>query len=132
MKLSDRSTRNLNGVHPDLVRIVMRAAEDTDLDFIVTEGVRTNARQAELFAAGATRTMKSRHVPQSNACGVGCAVDLAAMIAGEVRWDWSLYHRLADIVKKAAADVGLPIEAGADWKSFPDGPHFQLPWGAYP
>jgi len=133
MKLSDRSTRMLSGVHPDLVKIVQRAAQDTDLEFIVTEGTRTTARQAELFAAHATRTMKSRHIPESNVCHVGCAVDLAAMIAGEVRWDWPLYDRLAKIVKKAAADVGVPIEWGGDWSdSFRDGPHFQLPWKVYP
>jgi peptidoglycan L-alanyl-D-glutamate endopeptidase CwlK len=132
MKLSDRSTRNLNGVHLDLVKIIQRAAQDTDLDFIVTEGVRTVARQAELFKEHATRTMKSRHIPDSNVCHVGCAVDLAVMIGGEVRWDWPLYDRLAPIIKKAAADVNVPIEWGGDWSTLKDGPHYQLPWGAYP
>ena len=132
MKLSDRSIRCLTGVHPDLVRVIQRAAEISSLDFCVTEGVRTVARQAELFAAHATQTMKSRHIPESNKCHVGCAVDLAAMVGGEVRWDWPLYDRLATHVKQAAVDVSVPIEWGGDWTSLKDGPHFQLPWAAYP
>ena len=28
--------------------------------------------------------------------------------------------------------VGVPIEWGGDWRTFKDGPHFQLPWGKYP
>jgi len=125
MKLNDRSTRCLYGVHGDLVRVVTRAAAITSLDFVVTEGVRTLARQTELLAAHATQTLKSRHL-------TGHAVDLATVLAGEVRWDWPLYHRLAEIVKQAAKDASVTIEWGGDWTSFKDGPHYQLPWAEYP
>lgn len=123
--LTPRSVQRLAGVHADLVRVVARAAELTKVDFVVTEGMRTKARQKQLFAAGATRTMNSRHL-------TGHAVDLAATVAGQVRWDWPLYHQLADAMKAAAAELKVPIEWGGDWKTFKDGPHFQLPFGSYP
>lgn len=123
--LSPRSVQRLAGVHPDLVKVVARAMELTTVDFIVTEGKRTKARQAQLVTAGASQTMNSRHL-------TGHAIDLAAMVAGKVRWDWPLYYTLADAMKKAAAEVGVPIEWGGDWTSFKDGPHFQLPRAAYP
>ena len=69
--------------------------------------------------------MKSRHL-------TGHAIDLAAKVGDEVRWDWPLYHKLADAMKKAAAVYDIEIEWGGDWKTFPDGPHFQLPWATYP
>lgn len=123
--LSPRSIKNLTGVHPDLVKIVTLAAHISELDFIVTEGLRTKARQKALYDAGATRTMKSRHL-------TGHAIDLAALIAGQVRWDWPLYARLSAAMKEAARELKIPLEWGGDWKSFKDGPHFQLPWECYP
>jgi peptidoglycan L-alanyl-D-glutamate endopeptidase CwlK len=123
--LSPRSVQRLAGVHADLVKVVARAVELTEIDFIITEGVRTKARQKQLVAAGASQTMNSRHL-------TGHAVDLAAMVAGKVRWDWPLYHKLADAMKRAAAELGVPIEWGGDWQSFKDGPHFQLPRDTYP
>lgn len=123
--LGARSLSRLEGVHPDLVAVVHAAAAASELDFTVLEGLRTLARQKELFAHGATTTMKSRHLD-------GHAVDLAPCIGGVVSWDWPLYHRLAAIVKDAAQAKGIPIEWGGDWKKFKDGPHWQLPWGAYP
>ena len=125
MILSARSLARLAGVHPDLVRVVKRAAEMTDLDFIVTEGLRTKARQAELVAAGASKTMNSRHL-------TGHAVDLAATVAGTVRWDWPLYDRLGLVMKRAAGELGVAITWGGSWRHFKDGPHFELPWKEYP
>jgi peptidoglycan L-alanyl-D-glutamate endopeptidase CwlK len=121
--LNARSLKNLTGVHPDLVKVVLRTAQESE--FVVTEGVRTAMRQAELVKAGASQTMKSRHL-------TGHAVDLAVLVGGEVRWDWPLYNKLAAVVKAAAAELAVPIEWGGDWKSFKDGPHFQLPWKDYP
>lgn len=123
-KLSKRSRDSLQGVHPDLVRVVERAIQLTEVDFVVIEGLRTPARQAELVKAGASQTQNSRHL-------TGHAVDLAAWV-GTVRWDWPLYPRIATAVKQAAKELGVPIEWGGDWTSFKDGPHFQLPRKAYP
>lgn len=123
--LSRRSLKSLSGVHPDLVAIVQRAIELTDTDFVVTEGRRTLARQKALVAAGASKTLKSRHLD-------GHAVDLAPLVGRTVRWDWPLFHRLAAAMDAAATELGLPLEWGGRWKTWKDGPHFQLPWSTHP
>ena len=51
-KLSTRSKERLIGVHPDLVKVVRRAIELTDIDFGVTEGLRSLEKQKELVAKG--------------------------------------------------------------------------------
>jgi peptidoglycan L-alanyl-D-glutamate endopeptidase CwlK len=115
----------MNGVHPDLVKVVKRAIQITDVDFMVTEGLRTPARQRQLFNAGASKTLNSRHI-------TGHAVDVAAWVGGEVRWDWPLYHRIAYAMKMAAEELKVKIVWGGDWKSFKDGPHFELDRKFYP
>ncbi len=122
-KLSQKSIDKLKGVNIDLVSVVHRALELSDIDFAVTEGLRTKERQAELVKAGASKTMNSRHI-------TGHAVDLAAIVDGSVRWDWPLYEKIAKAMKQAAYELKIKIEWGGDWKSFKDGPHFQIPWGA--
>ena len=125
MQLSERSHQRLQGVHPDLQRIVLLAATLTDTDFIITEGLRTVERQRQLVAKGASQTMNSRHI-------TGHAVDLAATVDGDVRWDWPLYHRLATAMKEAARQLGIRMVWGGDWRSFKDGPHFELDRHVYP
>ena len=133
MKLNSASFAKLRGVHPDLVRVVMRCAADwadPATGFIVTCGVRTLEEQKILKAKGASKTLRSRHIPAAN--GFSHAVDLACTIKGQVRWDWPLYDRLATRMKVAAKKENVPLEWGGDWKTFKDGPHFQLPWVSYP
>ena len=96
-RLSQRSHERLKGVHPDLVAVVEAAIRLTPVDFMITEGLRTPARQAELVRAGASRTLNSRHL-------TGHAVDVAAWVDGGVRWDWPLYPRIAEAFKAAAKD----------------------------
>lgn len=119
---SQRSIDRLKGVNVDLVSVVHRALELSEIDFAVTEGLRTKERQTELVKAGASKTMNSRHI-------TGHAVDLAAVVGGEIRWDWPLYEKIAKAMKQAAYELNIKIEWGGDWKSFKDGPHFQLPKG---
>lgn len=124
-KLGAQSELLLRGVHPDLVKVIRRAIQISKIDFKVLEGVRSVARQRELVKKGASQTMKSRHIN-------GFAVDIAPFVAGQVRWDWPLYFQLAATVKQAAKDVGVTVEWGGDWKTFKDGPHWQLPARKYP
>lgn len=117
---SARSLKNLNGIHPDLRRVMDRALQDSPLDFVVIEGLRTAARQKQLVAQGASKTMNSRHL-------TGHAVDLLPVGPnGKAAFDWPLYDRLAPAVKAAAQAEGVAIVWGGDWKSFRDGPHFEL------
>lgn len=120
VKLSLGSLAKLKGVHPDLVRVIKKAAEMTKVEFAVIEGLRTLERQKQLVAAGASKTLKSRHL-------TGHAADVVPLVDGRIRWDWPLYHKLAPFIKAAARAENVPIEWGGDWKSFPDGPHWQLP-----
>lgn len=125
-KLSQRSLSRLAGVHPDLVDVVKLAIERTQVDFTVVEGVRTVAQQREYVAKGVSQTMNSYHLPQAD--GLGHAVDLAPLIGGAIPWDdWSQFKYLADVVKECADELGVPVEWGGDWKTFKDGPHFQIP-----
>lgn len=124
-KFSKRSLQRLEGVHEDLRVVMLYAIAISPVDFAITEGLRTLDRQKQLLAAGASKTLNSRHL-------TGHAVDVAAFIGRELRWDWPLYERLAESVKQAAKTVEVPIEWGGDWKRFRDGPHFQLPWEIYP
>lgn len=133
MKLNTSSLAKLRNVHPDLVRVVMRCAsdwKDPETGFIVTCGVRTLAEQKILKAKGASKTLRSRHIPAAN--GYSHAVDLAYAINGQVRWDFPLYEKLAKAMKAAAKAEKVPLEWGGDWVSFRDGPHYQLPWDKYP
>ena len=124
-ELDPKSVEKLTGVHPELAKVVKLAAQKSPLDFIITEGVRTLERQKQLVAAGASRTLKSRHL-------TGHAVDLAAKVDGEVRWDWPLYAKLAQAMKDAAIELKVSIQWGGDWKTLRDGPHFQLHPRFYP
>lgn len=128
--LSQKSLTKLEGAHPDLVKVIKRAAALSPIDFTVLEVLRTPARQKELVAKGASKTMKSRHLPGAD--GKSRAVDIAPMDGGQISWAWPIYHRLAPIIKQAAKEVGVPIEWGGDWRTFKDGPHWQLPWKQYP
>lgn len=159
MSLNDRSLANLQGVHTDLVRVVARANQiieeiEPSCGFVVTEGLRSLLRQEQLVKSGASRTMQSRHL-------TGHAVDLAATVAGEVRWELNLYYRVALALRRAAVETRTPVEWGGCWVSllgvadsedamakavmayssrvrtsggrpFIDGPHFQLPVSVYP
>ena len=121
-KLGNRSLQNLSGVHPDLVAVVKRAIETSEQDFTVLEGIRNINRQRELVKTGKSTTMNSRHL-------TGHAVDLAPW---PISWEWEGFYPIADAMKAAAEELDVNLEWGGDWKSFPDGPHFQLSRKTYP
>lgn len=128
--LSKNSLKRLEGVHPDLVAVVKRAITITQVDFVVTSGVRTQQEQADLYAQGRTKpgpivtwTLNSRHIG-------GFAVDLAAYVGGKISWDTKHYVPIAWAMKRAAIDLTVPIEWGGDWKR-KDMPHFELDRGVY-
>lgn len=148
-RLSKRSRQRLEGVHPDLREVIERAIRISTVDFGVSEGVRTLDRQAELVHAGASRSMRSRHLVQPH--GFGGAVDVYAWVGGQARWELALYEQIARAVQKAANRIDVAITWGAAWpwylddrdpgdlvddyidmrrkegrKPFIDGPHFQI------
>lgn len=156
--LSKLSLSRLEGVHEDLIKVVKRAIELTEVDFRVNEGLRSKSRQTQLVASGASQTTNSRHL-------TGHAVDLLALVKGLPSWDWVHYYKIAEAMRQAAAELKIKIEWGGAWgtvmsmyaplpkdsklgsvseqasrgyvtarkkigkSAFIDGPHFQIPWG---
>lgn len=128
-----RSLRNLQGIHPDLRKVMDRALQEAPFAFVVTEGLRTLERQRELVRIGASRTLNSRHL-------TGHAVDLVPFVdidkdgrvETEEMYAWPLYNQLAPVIKSAALKEGVDIVWGGDWKKFRDGPHWELNWKKYP
>lgn len=121
--LGTRSLQNLSGVHPDLVAVVKLAITITKQDFTVIEGIRNINRQRELFKAGKSTTMNSRHI-------TGHAVD---MVPWPVDWDdLKRFEVMSEAMKTAAEELNIPIVWGGDWKSFYDAPHFELSRKTYP
>lgn len=112
-KLSTKSKNRLKGVRPELVSVVERAIELTKVDFGVTCGVRTIKEQEALVSSGASQTMNSMHLPQQD--GYSHAVDLVAYVGPRVSWELNLYDDIADAMKVAAKEVGLPLKWGAAW-----------------
>jgi peptidoglycan L-alanyl-D-glutamate endopeptidase CwlK len=123
--LGQRSKDRLSGVHPDLVKVIEEAIKESPLDFSITEGLRTKERQKELFDAGKSQTMNSRHI-------TGKAVDIAVLFEGKVTWEFRHYQTVADHIKKVAKELGIELVWGGDWQSFKDGPHFELNRSVYP
>jgi len=117
--LSQKSLDKLKGVDDRLVSVVKRAIEITTEDFTVLEGLRTKERQLELYNAGKSQTLNSKHL-------VGRAVDLGALNNGVISWNKEDYIKLAVVVKQAAKELNVNIKWGGDFKSFFDGPHFEL------
>ncbi|MGE8141839.1 M15 family metallopeptidase [Novosphingobium sp. NPDC080210] len=135
-----RSRDNLLGVHPDMVKVVNRAlqicSQTGGPDFSVIEGVRTEARQKQLYAQGRTTpgpivtwTLKSNHF-RNKVTGYGHAVDLFPGSWNDVK----LFEKMAQAMFQASKELGIPIRWGADWdrdgnfreKGETDSPHFEL------
>ncbi|MDO4671658.1 MAG: M15 family metallopeptidase [Porphyromonadaceae bacterium] len=132
--LGKRSLENLRGVHPDLVKVVRRAIELTEVDFKVIEGRRSETRQRQLVVNGKSQIMNSRHL-------TGHAVDCAPLVGGIIPWDnRGAFAAVSRAMFAAADELGIPLRWGGDWNQngssdderFYDGPHFELPRQKYP
>lgn len=123
-KFSKTSMTRLNTCHPDLKRVAIRALELSPYDFGVTEGVRTIERQKELVSSGASKTMNSRHLPNDD--GVSEALDIAIYLDSGLTWEIGYYRKVAQAFFDAAIELGVQIEWGGLWRTFVDGPHYQL------
>ncbi|ESQ89981.1 peptidase M15 [Asticcacaulis sp. AC460] len=152
-KLSARSQANLQNVHPKMIRVINRALEISDVDFMAIEGVRTLHRQHQLYGQGRTPaelrkvgvkpdlsrpelpvvtwTLRSKHFVDPRT-GYGHAVDLLP-----APYDWKdprPFNQLADAMFAASIELGIPIRWGADWdrdgkpreRGETDSPHFEL------
>ncbi len=150
--LGKKSLAELEGVDPRLVSVVKRAIQITKQDFTVYDGIRTLAQQREYYAAGTSKTMKSKHLD-------GLAVDLVPWIGGKPRWWWPQIYEVAAAMLTAARELRVDVKWGCVWDrvlndlapgvlavdlpdalrreglaynkrhagpDFPDGPHYEL------
>ncbi len=118
-KFGTKSKERLATVHPDLQKLFNAAISTSPYDFSITEGVRSLERQKELLEAGKSTTMNSRHLK-------GNAVDIAVFVEGKLTWDFKYYKEVSDHIKALSKVMQIPIVWGGDWKSFIDGPHYEL------
>ena len=107
-KLSSRSLKKLEGVDEGLVNVVSEAIKLTTVDFGVTYGLRTLEQQKELYEAGRSQTMKSKHLD-------GRAVDVVAYFGSDISWELNIYDDICDAFAEAARRVSIPIKWGAAW-----------------
>lgn len=132
-RLSQASFDKLQGVHPDLVKVCLKAIELTSVDFRITQGVRTLAEQKMIYAQGRTRpgkivtwTLKSRHIG-------GFAIDFVAMPDSKnISWDEKYYPFIGEAFKLASRMLNIPIVWGGDFKKNKDYPHVELDKNFYP
>lgn len=136
-KFGSRSLKNLEGIHPDLVKVMKEAIKESPSDFTITDGVRTTAQQQALYAKGRTTAgskvtnvdgVKSKSNHQVKSDGYGYAVDLYAYYNGSVQVndDKTIINKIAPHIKATAKKLGITIQWGGDWTSFKDYPHFEL------
>jgi len=146
-KLSTRSLQRMEGIKPELHRVVSSAISHSTVDFGCICGIRTAEEQQALYDKGASQTLKSKHL-------TGDAVDLMAYIGSRGSWELNLYDEIADGMKRAAKQHDVGIRWGCAWhiddirswegtmeeamqdyidlrksqgrKFFLDGPHFEL------
>ena len=140
-KLSERSLKSLKGVNPNLVKVVERAIELTEQDFLVLEGVRSKEQCYINYGKGRTVAQCSaKGVPikyaQPNLSKVtwlnnplaskhvtGNAVDL---VPYPINWNTiSKFTTISKAMKQAAKELGVDLEWGGDWTK-KDYPHFEL------
>jgi peptidoglycan L-alanyl-D-glutamate endopeptidase CwlK len=134
-RLGRTSLQRLKGVHPDMVRVCSLGIEYSEIDFTVTEGLRSIERQKELVAKGFSKTFQSKHLLQND--GFCHAFDVVAV--GDLdkdgivdaqdkalTWAPPIYRQIAEAMKRAASELGIAIRWGGDFKNFFDGPHLEL------
>ena len=140
-KLSERSLKSLEGVDPNLVKIVKRAIEITEQDFIVIEGLRTKEQMMINYGKGRTVAQLAVHgIPASYAKpkeakvtwlnnpfasnhAKGKAVDI---VPAPVTWDdIAKFKKINEAMQASAKEFGIKLSYGGDWTK-KDYPHWEL------
>lgn len=95
------------------------------IEIIVTSTYRDSEAQNDLYAIGRTKDVHRKPVTNARAGqswhNFRCAWDVVPVIGGKAVWDDEALWK--DVIRIGKA-VGA--EAGAEWKTFPDKPHFQV------
>lgn len=112
--------KNLQTIEPKLADVVRKAQEYSAIKFVVGAGKRDAETQKKAVDWGWSKTEDSDHLH-------GGAVDLWPVDAsGAVKFDPKTQTEIVKAMKKAAKELGVKLDVGADWKRFKDLPHFGL------
>tara|TARA_R100001594_G_scaffold140093_1_gene185020 strand:+ start:756 stop:1133 length:378 start_codon:yes stop_codon:yes gene_type:complete len=105
-RFGKRSKQRLKGVDTKLVNVLNELVKIMDVTII--EGKRTQERQDELVAKGASKTKYSKHIE-------GKAVDLAPY---PIDWeDRERFHYMGGMVRGIGQQLNVNIRWGGDWDS---------------
>ncbi|EIA6941543.1 M15 family metallopeptidase, partial [Listeria monocytogenes] len=119
-----RSLENVNKLADNTkaaARKLLDWAENSGIEVLIYETIRTKEQQSANVASGASQTMRSYHL-------VGQALDFV-MAKGKTV-DWGAYR--SDKGKKFVAKAkSLGFEWGGDWSGFVDNPHLQFNYKGY-
>ena len=105
-RFGKRSKQRLKGVDTKLVNVLNELVKIMDVTII--EGLRSQERQNELVAKGASKTKYSKHIQ-------GKAVDVAPY---PIDWkDRDRFHYMGGMVRGIGQQLGANIRWGGDWDS---------------
>tara|TARA_R100001594_G_scaffold109350_1_gene144089 strand:- start:104 stop:484 length:381 start_codon:yes stop_codon:yes gene_type:complete len=105
-RFGKRSRERLKGVRPELINVLNELIKIMDVTII--EGLRTQERQDELVAKGASKTKYSKHIE-------GRAVDLAPY---PIDWeDRERFHYMGGMIRGIAKNMNVNVRWGGDWDS---------------
>lgn len=123
--IDSRKITDLDQRVQPLCRSHAASCKTAGIELLITSTWRDNEAQDALYAIG--RTTQLHRKPVTNAKGgqswhnYRVAYDTVPLIGGKAVWnDQKLWREIIRLGK------ALGLEAGADWTSFPDKPHFQL------
>jgi len=145
--LGKASLAKLEGVHPDLVKVIKESIKESPVDFSIVYGVRSTAEQKRLYALGRSvvnpdgksarkplgnivtqkngTTNKSNHQVKSD--GFGHAIDFVPYINGSINWNaTNEFKVIAAHIMATAKCLGVKLVWGGSWRTMVDLPHFEL------
>ena len=99
-----KSKSRLKGVNSKLVNVLNETVKVYDIT--VLEGVRTKRRQKELYDAGKTKVLHSKHMD-------GLAVDICPYPVNFE--DIKRFFYLAGLIKIISTNLGANVRWGGDW-----------------
>lgn len=109
------SLERLGHLRPELRSIFMEAIKVSLVDMTIVQTIRSPQEQLRNVANGASRTMKSKHLPQRD--GFAWAGDVAAFVNGKISWEPGYYADIAFAMDQAATKLGFAMHVrwGAAW-----------------
>lgn len=130
-KFSKKSLEVLGTVEMELRVLMKEALKTSEIDFAVTEGYRSLARQQELYRRGRDgkggkivtykdgERQRSKHQDRK-------AVDVVPYVDGKYDWnDIESYQKIVKNILDTAYKLKIKVRSGSSWR-IADWPHIEL------